>query len=1071
MRQPTMNIEDYDKGAPRLQEAINQMGYDSLRPGQQTPIDCIMYGRDTICILPTGAGKCLAKDTPVLMMDGTIKLVQDIKQGDLLMGPDSTPRSVLSTTQGKARLFYVTPVEGDAFRVNEEHLLTVRITDGAKNVKSPAGQVLSGGEVLDISVRDYLASSKTFKHCAKLIRASVEFEAQEEPELDPYLVGLHLCTNNRTHSESERNECAGDKHIGNTYKLGSRQVRLELLAGLLDGAGYLDCRTKSTFEILVKFDSLANDILFVARSLGFASYSVKRKTPCSTTGVEVCHNVITISGDTSEIPTELAHKKAQPRLQKKSALHVGFTVTEDEVGEYYGFMLDGDGRFLLGDFTVTHNSAIFALPTIAMEWKTIVFSPLIALMRDQVQSMNRAGIRTGCINSNQTEMQNYSILREWAEGQLQMLYVAPERLSNPQFKQALVSVRPDFVVLDECICPESVITLTDRTRKAHSVECGDVILSLDENNKVTTDTVKGVCYKGIRPVFTVKTRAGKTLTCTANEKLQTPDGWLYLADFMPEDIRSSELILRSVCMNYTENNSAYSSDTSWKHQYEEDKKMCDSQDNVWVKIHTGQPYGDSFDKLKNLRLQQSDLTSNTTKAALYHVNNNDLVEDPIELIEFSGFKPVMDIETETYHNFFANGISVHNCHTLSEWSDNFRPSYQRCGEFIEEYNPKVVAAFTATATDLVISDVERVLKITDACICRYYPPRENLHLSSETLLDNNALYPAILRQVRRVKGSCIVYCQTVKEVSKLTSYLSQAGESVTFYHGQIQEVNLKDMNQDEFMSGRARICVATNAFGMGIDKPDIGGVIHAGPPGSVEAVTQETGRAARDGRDAICHMFMTPSGRWMQEFFWNSSNPDGHTVRNAYNYIRKVSNTDGVAHITGKDLCEAIESPSAEGALNYLQACGCVERFDSGVKLYVFTLQSSDPESIKPTYKKVYDLIQEGGSAAGFNEEGHKVYQLDIAWLVAKLNVLSQTVQDKLRQMKKDGHIDYIPPFRGKATRIISPPTKEDIDRADQKRSIEWKKIADVREYIETPDDKKHAFLQNYFMIDRNVIS
>lgn len=505
-------------------------------------------------------------------------------------------------------------------------------------------------------------------------------------------------------------------------------------------------------------------------------------------------------------------------------------------------------------------SAIFALPTIAMEWKTIVFSPLIALMRDQVQSMNRAGIRTGCINSNQTEMQNYSILREWSEGQLQMLYVAPERLSNPQFKQALVAVRPDFVVLDEA-------------------------------------------------------------------------------------------------------------------------------------------------------------------------------------------------------------------HTLSEWSDNFRPAYQRCGEFIEEYNPKVVAAFTATATNQVIADVERVLKITDACICRYYPPRENLHLSSEVLTTNDDLYPSILKQVRRVKGSCIVYCQTVKEVSKLTEYLSQSGESVTFYHGQIQETNLKDMNQDEFMSGRARICVATNAFGMGIDKPDIEGVIHAGPPGSVEAVTQETGRAARDGRDAVCHMFMTPSGRWMQEFFWNTSNPDGHTVRDVYNYLKRISGTDGVAYITGKDLCEAVESPSAEGALNYLQACGCVERFDSGIKLYTITLKSPDPESIKATHKKVYDLVQEGGTAAGVSDEGYPVYQIDMAWLVSKLSVLASTVQAKINQLKKDGHIDFIPPFRGKATRLISPPTQEDIDRADQKRSVEWKKIADVREYVETPDDEKQDFLQNYFMIDRNAIS
>lgn len=901
-------------------------------------------------------------------------------------------------------------------------------------------------------------------------------------------------------------------------------------------------------------------------------------------------------------------------------------------------------------------TALFALPTIAMEWKTIVFSPLIALMRDQVQNMNRAGIRTGCINSNQTEMQNYSILKEWADGVLQMLYVAPERLTNPQFKQAMVALRPDFVVLDECIHPETEVKTLHHSKKALLLEEGDSILSFDEYNNVTEDTVTRVCYKGIRPTFSLVTRSGKRLVCTANEKIYTPGGWIYLADLFNDDQRLAELTLRSICKRAKQRSEHDSGNSAWRLQYTADKRLCECKGELqsWMEtgrtsigkncapstmdksastldkesrtrhlpgkdqyencadispvlstmceerqevcltgvggyvdmgvnslvvdgrresgnrahvptphtivfqggsgtadtvvsrtrntgcevsgnegedpwenvrynydrserelynsaddsplhaavhdvqsehsspgvprdmhllqesICTRQTYEDSLAEIRHLRLLEPRMpvqACSDKEAQLGDITkvfvacNGQLVEDEIQEISFNGFQPVMDIETEKNHTFFAGDIAVHNCHTLSEWSDNFRPAYQRCGEFIEEYNPKVVAAFTATATNQVIADVERVLKITDACICRYYPPRENLHLSSEVLTTNDDLYPSILKQVRRVKGSCIVYCQTVKEVSKLTEYLSQSGESVTFYHGQIQETNLKDMNQDEFMSGRARICVATNAFGMGIDKPDIEGVIHAGPPGSVEAVTQETGRAARDGRDAVCHMFMTPSGRWMQEFFWNTSNPDGHTVRDVYNYLKRISGTDGVAYITGKDLCEAVESPSAEGALNYLQACGCVERFDSGIKLYTITLKSPDPESIKATHKKVYDLVQEGGTAAGVSDEGYPVYQIDMAWLVSKLSVLASTVQAKINQLKKDGHIDFIPPFRGKATRLISPPTQEDIDRADQKRSVEWKKIADVREYVETPDDEKQDFLQNYFMIDRNAIS
>lgn len=497
-------------------------------------------------------------------------------------------------------------------------------------------------------------------------------------------------------------------------------------------------------------------------------------------------------------------------------------------------------------------SLVYALPTVAMEWKTIVISPLIALMRDQVQSMNRAGIRAGAISSNQSEMQNYTILREWAEGKLQMLYVAPERLDNPQFKQALVAVQPDLVVADEA-------------------------------------------------------------------------------------------------------------------------------------------------------------------------------------------------------------------HTISSWSDNFRPAYQRCGDFIETYNPKCVAAFTATATQQVIDDVKRVLRISDACICRYYPPRENLHLESTSLESDSSLQDAVLAQVRRVKGPCIVYCQTVKEVENMTMFLSQAGESVTFYHGQIGETNLKDMNQDEFMSGRARICVATNAFGMGIDKPDIEAIIHTGPPGSVEAIAQETGRAARDGRDAICHMFSTPGSLWMQTFFWNTSNPSSSDVRDAYNYLKSIANADGVAAVTGNDLAKAIKSTSAEGALNYLQTCGCVDRYYSDVKIYTVTLMAKDPDEIKPSFRKVYDLIAEGGTKV--DEQVWTTYKIDLAWLVSRLEVVESTVTIKLRQLKKDGYIDFIPPFKGKVTRLIHPPTEDDLARANEKRDVEYKKIADVRAYLDTPDESKQKFLQDYFSI------
>lgn len=499
-------------------------------------------------------------------------------------------------------------------------------------------------------------------------------------------------------------------------------------------------------------------------------------------------------------------------------------------------------------------SACFAIPTVAMGWHTIVFSPLVALMRDQVQSMNRLGIRAGCINSSQPDAQNYLTLREWTEGRLQLMYVAPERISNTQFQSAVKAVKPDLVVLDEA-------------------------------------------------------------------------------------------------------------------------------------------------------------------------------------------------------------------HVLSQAVSSFRPSYRACGELVATYEPKVIAAFTATATSEIIDDVRSVLKMNNACLCRYYVARDNIELHSEVLEENNQLKPKLLEKLKTITGSCIVYCQTVKEVGDITDFLQQHGESVTFYHGQITQDSVRASNMDAFMAGRARICVATNAFGMGVDKSDIEGIIHIGPPSSLEAVAQETGRAARDGRKAVCYMFETPSSRFMQEFFWDSSNPDGDSVRRAYQLLKRSADSDSVAYIKTKDVADTLGTRSAEGALNFLQSCGCVERFTPETHIYTFGDKSKALDDFPKTLKPMVEAIRTLGTVVGESEEG-AIYQMDFGYLHSRLGQAEATVKSKIRQLATEDYFYVTPPFSGKATRLLHAPTEEDLNKADAKRASELEKIEWVRNYVRCPDEEKHAFLLKYFQLN-----
>lgn len=354
---------------------IDDCTYGGMEPGTSTGI-----------VGPSGGGKCLAVNTPVLLYDGSIKKVQEIVVGDLLMGPDSTPRRVLQLGRGRSTMYKIIPAKGEPFTVNDEHILTV--APSSKQGVSYKGRRYCKGDYIDIPVKEYLKSGKNFKSKTKLVRVAVNFPERPDPELDPYFVGVYLGDGAvlerslRKNDQDRLEEQAGCKHLlfpmgsggvsvapvkqGNTqqsgerrildpYKLGSREVRLAVLAGLMDTAGYMH---HGHCKIETEFDGLTEDILFLCRSLGFAAYD----NYCGDAGTNVgsesmCHR-ITISGDLSCVPVKLECWDRAQWEKVKDVLHTGFTVQEMPEDDYYGFVIDGDHRFVLGDFTVTHNTML-----------------------------------------------------------------------------------------------------------------------------------------------------------------------------------------------------------------------------------------------------------------------------------------------------------------------------------------------------------------------------------------------------------------------------------------------------------------------------------------------------------------------------------------------------------------------------------------------------------------------------------------------------------------------------------------------------------------------------------------
>lgn len=369
--------------APRIPTGINWMDEVTSGGGREGELWLILGS--------SGGGKCLGKDTPILMYDGHIKKVQDVVVGDLLMGPDSTPRTVLSLGRGRSPMYKITQTSGDPYIVNDQHILTLAVNRSAGFMYK--GHNYPKDSLIDMPVRDYMALPMTSKSYIKGVHARVDFPEIQEPTLDPYFLGLvlgehygshrfscikhfdstgycYVCDSLQSYPISQNDFEAIDSFVkskrggcfslDDVYKLGSAKTRAAVLAGLLDNT--IENLCGSGFDAHIFDKALADDIVFIARSLGYSSY-IRREVQV---GVVNGHGyycyIVYVSGNFDDLPCKIIQgvlsNRRRSRKRPCKRPYNKITVTELPVDDYYGFVIDGDHRFLLGDFTITHNTAI-----------------------------------------------------------------------------------------------------------------------------------------------------------------------------------------------------------------------------------------------------------------------------------------------------------------------------------------------------------------------------------------------------------------------------------------------------------------------------------------------------------------------------------------------------------------------------------------------------------------------------------------------------------------------------------------------------------------------------------------
>jgi ATP-dependent DNA helicase RecQ len=283
-------------------------------------------------------------------------------------------------------------------------------------------------------------------------------------------------------------------------------------------------------------------------------------------------------------------------------------------------------------------------------------------------------------------------------------------------------------------------------------------------------------------------------------------------------------------------------------------------------------------------------------------------------------------------------LAVDEAHCISEWGHDFRPSYQRLGALRAALGDPPVIALTATATPAVRKDIAAQLGLREPEVVITGFDRANLNYHVVTARNDGQKDDVLTELLKARDTPAIVYATTRRAVERLTPVLEAQGIPAVAYHAGLDDAKRRQV-QDAFMSERAKAVVATNAFGMGIDKRNVRLVVHYTMPGSLEAYYQEAGRAGRDGLPADCYLLHSFQDRFTHEYFIDCAYPDRPLIERAYDFLRR--NGKASADV----LSDAIgaKTQACESILRLLGSVGAYAEDDSHM---VVRLVAS-PERIK----------------------------------------------------------------------------------------------------------------------------
>jgi len=407
-------------------------------------------------------------------------------------------------------------------------------------------------------------------------------------------------------------------------------------------------------------------------------------------------------------------------------------------------------------------------------------------------------------------------------------------------------------------------------------------------------------------------------------------------------------------------------------------------------------------------------------------------------------------------------IAIDEVHCISIWGHNFRPDYLRLRQVIRKLStpPPPILGLTATATEKVEEDIQKQLDV-ECDVFKDSFDRKNLLFSVLTLKSNIKKEELLKGLLERLKGSTIVYVNFIRTAEELATYLVGEGLSASYYHGQIEDKEERRKIQNDFISGRTRIVVATNAFGMGIDKGDIRAIIHYNLPKSIESYYQEVGRAGRDQNISNCILLYSEEDEIKLRKLIKRNTPTVQQIKAVLDLLVAEKEEGDLIHVNIKRLANdlKLDEVPIRLILHHLERRGAIKTSFKIFKRAKIRLINSKVESSE------YGQETEGIIRSEYFKENLNGW-MDLEELSNSVQISIQKTNNIFRGLKAEGKIELI-------ERDVCTPIKinQEINEigAGEIHDIFWRleessmnKIGKVVEYARS-EECKRKFILNYF--------